>query len=370
MDWPNSILNGVVESREENYVVLSPAVGPIRRRILHVNSYGGRLVWDRIKKGLLPSHQLLGCLQLVRMGYEVALAEPLQDFYLYRNPLPHDLKLLKRTLSWLGKEGILFSGHTLLYWVPMLKRLGVVKGPVVSLVYAREELDFARSHTGILALTPAAAEHAKRLAPEAKVAHLGWGVDLNFFRKVSYSPEWFLSCGIANRDFRTLSAAAAKSRYPMRVICPGLPSGLDWPPHVTVIDGGPGWLTDKTKTLTVRDLINDYFPHSAGTLIIMKNDPTQYTANGFTNLMEAMAVGQPVIVTRTGALPGEIDVEKTGCGLHVPPNDPGALADALELVSNDPARARAMGEKGRKLVEDRYNIDRYARDLHRFFESF
>jgi glycosyltransferase involved in cell wall biosynthesis len=306
----------------------------------------------------------------VRMGYEVALAEPLQHFYLYRNPLPHDLKLLKRILSWLGKEGILFSGHTLLYWVPILKRLGVVKGPVVSLVYAREELDFARSHTGILALTPAAAEHAKRLAPQAKVAHLGWGVDLNFFPKVPYSPEWFLSCGIANRDFQTLAAAAAKCRHPMRVICPGLPSGLDWPPHVTVIDGGPGWSTDKTKTLTARDLINDYFPHSTATLIIMKNDPTQYTANGFTNLMEAMAVGQPVIVTRTGALPGEIDVEKTGCGLHVPPNDSGALADALELVSNDPALARAMGEKGRKLVEDRYNIDRYARDLHRFFESF
>jgi hypothetical protein len=364
-----SILDGIVETSEGQCVVLSPADGRVRRRILHVNSYGGRLVWDRVKNGLIPSHQLLGCLQLVRMGYEVALAEPLQHFYLYRNPLPHDLKLLKRTLSWLGKEGILFSGHTLLYWLPILKSIGVVKSPVVSLVYAREELDFARSHTGILALTPAAAEHAKRLAPQAKVAHLGWGVDLNFFPKVPYRPEWFLSCGIANRDFRTLAAAAAKCCYPMRIICPGLPPGLDWPPHATVIDGGPGWLTDRAKTLTARDLITDYFPHSAGTLIIMQNDPTQYAANGFTNLMEAMAVGQPVIVTRTGALPTEIDVEKAHCGLHVPPEDADALAGALAQISNDPAQARAMGKKGRKLVEERYNIDRYARDLHRFFES-
>src|SRR5258707_1262963 len=50
MDSPEvSILDGIVETSEEHCVVLSPAVGPIRRRILHVNSYGGRLVWDRIK---------------------------------------------------------------------------------------------------------------------------------------------------------------------------------------------------------------------------------------------------------------------------------------------------------------------------------
>ena len=101
----------------------------------------------------------------------------------------------------------------------------------------------------------------------------------------------------------------------------------------------------------------------------MKNDPTQYTANGFTNLIEAMAVGQPVIVTRTGALPGELDVEKAGCGLHVPPDDPEALADAIKSLAKDPQRAKAMGDRGRSLAETHYNLVRYANDLHRFFES-
>src|SRR5262249_28785496 len=70
-----STIDGIVETSEEHCLLLSPLVGPIHRRILHVNSYGGRLVWDRIKRGLIPNHQLLGCLQLVRMGYEVALAD-------------------------------------------------------------------------------------------------------------------------------------------------------------------------------------------------------------------------------------------------------------------------------------------------------
>ena len=363
-----SILDGIVETMEGRCVVLSPAIGPVRRRILHVNSYGGRHVWDRVKNGLIPSHQLLGCLQLVRMGYEVALAEPLQHFYLYQNPLPHDFKLLKRTLSWLGKEGILFSGHTLLYWLPILKSMGVVKSPVVSLVYAREELDFARSHTGILALTPAAAEHAKKLAPQAKVAHLGWGVDLDFFPIIPYSPEWFLSCGITLRDHRTLSQAAVRCKQSLRVIVPGTLDGISWPPNVTLIDGGHGW-NFENKRVSYDQLLRNHYARSAGSLIILRKDPAQYHAIGFTELIEVLAMARPVVMTRTGALPTEIDVEKAGCGILVPPENPEALAEAIETLANDPTRAEAMGRKGRELVEHYYNIERYARELHMFFET-
>jgi starch synthase len=80
-------------------------------------------------------------------------------------------------------------------------------------------------------------------------------------------------------------------------------------------------------------------------------------------------MARPVIVTRTGALPTEIDVEEAGCGLFVPPEDPEALAHAIDSLGNDPIRAEAMGRRGRKLAEKSYNIERYARDLHNFFES-
>ena len=79
--------------------------------------------------------------------------------------------------------------------------------------------------------------------------------------------------------------------------------------------------------------------------------------------------GTTVIVTRTGALPTEIDVEKEGCGLFVPPNDDRALADAIDRISSDPEEARRMGERGRALCESHYNIVRYADQLHDFFNS-
>jgi glycosyltransferase involved in cell wall biosynthesis len=82
-----------------------------------------------------------------------------------------------------------------------------------------------------------------------------------------------------------------------------------------------------------------------------------------------MAMGRPVILTRTGALATEIDVERDRCGLHVPPGDVDALARAMSSLAADPARAAALGQAGRDLCEARYDIRRYAEQLHTFFES-
>src|SRR5215218_9128767 len=178
---PLSINKGIVESSHDGLVVLSPADRRPFRRVLYVNSYGGRGVWESIKSGTLPPQHLWGCLELVRMGYEVLLAEQLLHFNYRRAPLPHDLKLLRLVKDWLGPEDILYSGHTLLYWLPLLTRARLFKRKIVSLMYAREHLDFASAHSGIIAMTPAAEEKARQLSPQTKVARLPWGVDLDFF---------------------------------------------------------------------------------------------------------------------------------------------------------------------------------------------
>lgn len=362
------LMQGIRESKQHGLVVLSPENKRPIRRVLFVNLTGGISLWEKVKSGAVPSQHLWGCLELVRLGYEVALAEPLPNFYLYRNPFPHDLKLLKMASSWLGPNDIVYCGHNVLYWIPFLKKLGLVRRPIVSLLYAREPLDFSRDHAGIVALNPAAADHARKLAPKVKVAHLGWGVDLDFFPKLSYNPQWFLSCGITERDHKTLCSATAKSKAKFRLIYPGAQSISNWPSNVEVIDGGPGWNTDD-KRVSFPELLYQNYDKCAASLIILKNDPVEYTAVGTTNLIEAMAMGRPVIVTKTGALPSELDIEKVGCGLFVPPEDPVALAEAVDKLAADPVRAEAMGKKGRQLCEEHYNMDRFGNDLHTFFNS-
>lgn len=71
---------------------------------------------------------------------------------------------------------------------------------------------------------------------------------------------------------------------------------------------------------------------------------------------EAMAAGVPVVGARACALP---EVVRDGCeGVLVPPDDPGALAEALvELGSDDEARRR-MGRAGRDRVERHFSRSR------------
>jgi len=359
-----SPMEGIIERVEHGVRILSPATGRSTRRVLYVNSYGGTSILERIKSGMLPPHHLWGCLELVRKGYEVALAEPLLDFYLYRNPLPHDLRLLTLVRSWLGHDGIIYCGHNVLYWLPFLRLVGAIRCRVVSLIFAREPLNLSRAHDSVIALTSAAADHARKLAPRARIAHLGWGADLSFFPILPYQPEWFLSCGVTHRDHRTLSVAAFRSQCPVRVISSNLPKELSWPDSVSLVTSA-----EKDLVVTFQELLFQQYCRATASLVILKNDPIEYTAVGMTNVIEAMAMSRPVIVTRTGALPTEIDVEATGCGLFVPPDNPEALAEAMQWLTDNPERARTMGETGRALCESHYNIVRYANQLDELFAS-
>jgi len=72
--------------------------------------------------------------------------------------------------------------------------------------------------------------------------------------------------------------------------------------------------------------------------------------------LEAMASGIPVVNTRIpSGVPG-VSVDGL-TGLTVAPGDPGALADAVNALLDQPARARALGEAGRRRVGERYTLE-------------
>jgi glycosyltransferase involved in cell wall biosynthesis len=73
-------------------------------------------------------------------------------------------------------------------------------------------------------------------------------------------------------------------------------------------------------------------------------------------LLEAMACARPVVATSVNGCP-EIVLDGV-TGFLVPPGDPLAWAGRVIALLDDPAKAGAMGERGRKRVEEQFSLRR------------
>lgn len=89
-------------------------------------------------------------------------------------------------------------------------------------------------------------------------------------------------------------------------------------------------------------------------------------------VIEAMAVGVPVVQPRHGAFPELI--EATGGGILCEPESPVSLAAAIGQLLDDPARARALGQAGQRAVVERFSSDAMAQNFalicERVFDRF
>jgi glycosyltransferase involved in cell wall biosynthesis len=99
---------------------------------------------------------------------------------------------------------------------------------------------------------------------------------------------------------------------------------------------------------------------SVGVMPILPTTPNN-AASLPNKLFQYMAASLPVVAT---ALPHlhEI-VEESGAGTCVDTDDPGALADAIGRIVDNPVLADRMGSAGRRAVEGRYNWDAAAATL-------
>lgn len=81
-------------------------------------------------------------------------------------------------------------------------------------------------------------------------------------------------------------------------------------------------------------------------------------------LMEAMAMGRPVVSTYVAGIPELVDAES---GWLVPAGDPDALSVAMRsALEADQATTERMGESARKRVQTRHNVDVSAQLLERY----
>jgi glycosyltransferase involved in cell wall biosynthesis len=82
--------------------------------------------------------------------------------------------------------------------------------------------------------------------------------------------------------------------------------------------------------------------------------------------LEAMALRKPVVAVGAGGVRETVLPDVTG--LLVPPNDPEAMAAAMRRILADAGLRHAMGDAGRRRVEERFDLRRLTGDVERLYE--
>jgi glycosyltransferase involved in cell wall biosynthesis len=134
-----------------------------------------------------------------------------------------------------------------------------------------------------------------------------------------------------------------------------------------IIGDGPlhARLDARIEALDLRGIVHLDGPRSADEVVAALEHasvfvlPSTRLANGLmegvpVSLMEAMAMGVPVVATRSGAVPELVEHERTG--MLVPPADPDALASAILRLNQDVTLARRLAVEARRFIEAEFNL--------------
>jgi hypothetical protein len=92
-----------------------------------------------------------------------------------------------------------------------------------------------------------------------------------------------------------------------------------------------------------------------------------YQRKELTKFFEYMQAGLPIVCSEFSTW--RALVEEEGIGLCVPPDDVVRIVEALAWLRSHPIEAAAMGERGRRLIQERFNWESQAAELRRLYDA-
>jgi glycosyltransferase involved in cell wall biosynthesis len=198
--------------------------------------------------------------------------------------------------------------------------------------------------------------------PLERVTRIPNGVDTEHFRRRQPLPAWdkvrFLLVGrrhpqkgidIALQSVKQLVDRGLGGRFVVKSY------GADYPEHDYKALAHQLGVTEWVEFHPYSQAEAMFDIYQAGNCVILPS-----RGEGLSNaLLEAMAMELPVIAT---AVSGTVDVVQDGQdGLLIPPESPGALADAMATVLHQPALACRLGRQARQKVLRDFSLESVAR---------
>ncbi len=193
-------------------------------------------------------------------------------------------------------------------------------------------------------------------------------VDQLFWRPQEGPYDMICSAGAEMRDYRTLFEALSGTGVPchiatdhVRIDCFGVARRLGAATLFRQAGAvGADLSIGRKSPVELRDL----YARSRFVVVPLQRSDTD---NGVSVILEAMAMGKPVIVSRTR---GQVDVIEEGVtGLFVPVGDARALRSAILALWNDPDRAAAMGRAARVAAVGSHALEKFCSDVKRAIDA-
>ena len=265
---------------------------------------------------------------------------------------------------WLRGKPFVFEVRDL--WPELPRAMGVIRNPLV--LWAMGVLEWAsyRSAHRLVGLSPGIVEGiAHQGVPCDRIASVPNGCDLGIFagevqpwrpakvRATDLMAVFAGTHGMANGLEAVLDAAAELKRR-----------GRD---DIKLLLIGQGKLKAGLQARAARDGLDNVVFHDpvnkaklAGLMAatdlglqILANVPAFYYGTSPNKFFDYIAAGLPVLNNYPGWLAEMITEHR--CGFAVPPDNPVAIADALEQAAVDRDALKAMGQRGRALAETQFD---------------
>lgn len=187
--------------------------------------------------------------------------------------------------------------------------------------------------------------------PRGKAAYVPFHTDPSFLEVPTSEGDYAVAAGRTFRDYDTLLDAWARvSSMPLVIV--GYKGSRTPPPNVTVHRELP--LAELTRII-------------AGSRIVVVPLEERRISIGQMVILQGMAMGKPVVVTKVN---GTVDyIEHMDTGLLVPPRDPAALASSVELLQADAALRLRLSEAGRRRIRERHMMAHYITAVSRIMTT-
>jgi glycosyltransferase involved in cell wall biosynthesis len=252
-------------------------------------------------------------------------------------------------------------------WPELPKAMGVISNPLIlGSMSILEKLSYAKADACI-GLSPGIVEGIKRRSREnLPVALIPNGCDIELFDKqdhdfkfqFTHTNEQVIACftgahGMANGLDNILDCAQElKNRGDELVILLFVGEGKVKP---QLIERAKQHKLDNCIFLDAmpkHQLVGLLHKVDIG-LMPLANVPAFYYGTSPNKFFDYISCGMPVLNNYPGWLADMIN--EFNCGVAVEPDNPNALADALQSMSNDKAGLKRMGENGKKLAVGKFD---------------